>query len=83
MANQKANQQFTLKKVQAQFEDWRKTRKNRGFIPEALWDAAISLAGPYSLYQIKRITSKPHRAEGPGGNLAQRYTRGSHPNHLC
>lgn len=29
MANQKANQQFTLKKVQAQFENLRKTRKTR------------------------------------------------------
>ncbi len=54
MAKQKANHQFTLKQVQAQFENWRKTRKRRGFIPEALWDAAISLAGPYSLHQISK-----------------------------
>ena len=54
MAKQKANQQFTLKQVQAQFETWRKTRKSRGLIPEALWTAAISLAGPYSLHQISK-----------------------------
>jgi len=54
MAKQKANQRFTLKQVQVQFENWRKTRKSRGLIPEALWDAAISLAGPYSLHQISK-----------------------------
>lgn len=54
MAKQKANQRFTLKQVQVQFETWRKTRKSRGLIPEALWDAAISLAGPYSLHQISK-----------------------------
>ena len=54
MAKQKAHQQFTLKQVQAQFETWRKTRKSHGLIPEALWDAAISLAGPYSLHQISK-----------------------------
>jgi hypothetical protein len=62
MANQKANQQLTLKKVQVQFEDWRKTRKSRGFIPEALWDAAISLAGPYSLHQISKGLRLNHTA---------------------
>lgn len=62
MANQKANQQFTLKKVQAQFEDWRKSRKNRGFIPEALWDAAISLSGPYSFHQISKGLRLNHTA---------------------
>ena len=62
MAKQKSNQQFTLKQVQAQFENWRKTRKRRGFIPEALWDAAISLAGPYSLHQISKGLRLNHSA---------------------
>ena len=69
MDKQKSNQQFTLKQFQAQFENWRKTRKRRGFIPEALWDAAISLAGPYSLHQISKglrlnQTSLKERVEG-------------------
>ena len=62
MTKQKPNQQFTLKQVQAQFENWRKTRKSRGFIPEALWDAAISLAGPYSLHQISKGLRLNHSA---------------------
>ena len=62
MTNQEPNQQFTLKQIQAQFENWRKTRKSRGFIPEALWDAAISLAGPYSLRQISKGLRLNHTA---------------------
>lgn len=62
MAKQKANQKLTLKQVQTQFENWRKTRKSRGFIPEALWDAAISLAGPYSLHQISKGLRLNHTA---------------------
>ena len=62
MTNQEPNQKPALKKVQAEFENWRKTRKSRGFIPEALWGAAISLAGPYSLHQISKGLRLNHTA---------------------
>ena len=62
MTNQEPNQKPALKKVQAEFENWRKTRKSRGFIPEALWGAAISLAGPYSLHQISKGLRLNHSA---------------------
>ena len=54
MTSQKSSRKPSLKKVQGQFSNWRKTRKSRGPIPEALWDAAISLAGSYSLHQISK-----------------------------
>jgi len=62
MTSQKPNQKPTLKKVQGQFENWRKTRKSRGSIPEALWVAAISLAGSYSLHQISKGLRLNHTA---------------------
>ena len=82
MTNQEPNQKPALKKVQAEFENWRKTRKSRGFIPEALWGAAISLAGPYSLHQISKGLRLNHRTVGTGGCFGQRNFRGSRPNHL-
>ncbi len=54
MTKQKPNQKPIPKKVQAQFAAWRKIRKSRGPIPETLWDAAISLAGSYSIHQISK-----------------------------
>ncbi len=54
MTKQKPNQKPIPKKVRGQFAAWRKTRKNRGPIPGALWDAALSLAGAYSIHQISK-----------------------------
>jgi len=62
MTSQKSSRKPSLKKVQGQFSNWRKTRKSRGPISEALWDAAISLAGPYSLHQISKGLRLNHTA---------------------
>ncbi len=62
MTSQKSSWKPSLKKVQRQFESWRNTRKSRGPIPEALWDAAISLAGSYSVHQISKGLRLNHTA---------------------
>jgi len=62
MSTQKSSRKPSLKKVQGQFSNWRKTRKSRGPIPEALWDAAISLAGSYSVHQISKGLRLNHTA---------------------
>ncbi|HIJ58661.1 MAG TPA: hypothetical protein HPP41_03225 [Deltaproteobacteria bacterium] len=46
MTKQKPKQKPTFKEVQALFKNWRETRKICGPIPQALWDAAISIATP-------------------------------------
>ena len=44
-----------LDSLKYQFEQWRKTRKNRRErIPEALWSAAVGLRKQYSVNQISR-----------------------------
>jgi hypothetical protein len=44
-----------LESVKYQFEEWRKTRKNRRErIPETLWSAAVGLRNQYSVNQISR-----------------------------
>ena len=62
MTSQKSSRKPSLKKVQGQFSNWRNTRKSRGPIPEALWDAAISLAGSYSVHQISKGLRLNHTA---------------------
>jgi len=62
MTTQKSSRKPTLKKVQAKFESWRKTRKSCGPIPESLWDAAISLTGSYSVHQISKGLRLNHTA---------------------
>jgi hypothetical protein len=44
----------TLEGIRDQFETWRKTREKRTTIPDALWEAAISLWPRYSLCQISK-----------------------------
>ena len=45
----------TLEEVRDQFEDWRRTRKNRRDpIPAPLWKAAVKLSGSYSLHSISK-----------------------------
>lgn len=47
--------QSPIKKVQQQFENWRKNRKSkRSPIPEYLWEAAMGLHGEYSIYEIAK-----------------------------
>jgi hypothetical protein len=55
--------QPTLKEVQKQFEDWRRCRKNRRtHIPSALWEAATSLSGQYSVHEISKRLRLNHTA---------------------
>lgn len=46
--------QPTLEGVQQQFEEWCRHRGRREKIPPALWEAAASLAGQHSVYQISK-----------------------------
>jgi len=54
------SQQTSLEEVQAQFEQWRKSRDKRGAIPEALWKAAASLYPAYSLNRISKTLRLNH-----------------------
>ena len=49
-----ANKTSPLKKVQEQFEHWRRSRKKRGAIPDALWQAAVMLFPDYGLHRISK-----------------------------
>ena len=55
-----ARRHSKMKKVQQQFENWRKNRKGRSPIPESLWEAAVGLYGEYRIGEI----SKTLRLEG-------------------
>lgn len=47
--------QPSLEEVGDQFEDWRRTRKNRRDpIPPQLWKSAVNLAGSYSIHSISK-----------------------------
>lgn len=46
--------QPSLEEVEKQFEEWRRHRGRREKIPPALWEAAASLSGQYSVYQISK-----------------------------
>ncbi len=43
-----------LKEIQNQFETWRQTRQKRTPIPDALWQAAVSLAKNHSILEISK-----------------------------
>jgi len=49
-----ADKKLTLDRVREQFGHWRRTREKKGAIPEALWEAAVSLHSDYSLCQISK-----------------------------
>jgi hypothetical protein len=44
----------TLEVVRNQFEAWRKRRRCRGQIPEALWQAAVELCRDRSIFEVSR-----------------------------
>ena len=44
----------TLEEVRDEFENWRKSRRKRTAIPEALWQAAVSLSGDYPTLKISK-----------------------------
>jgi len=43
-----------LERLRGRFERWRRTRKVRGRIPEALWTAAVKLAAEYGTHRTAR-----------------------------
>jgi len=49
-----ASNQATFEEVREQFEQWRRTRRKRGLIPEQLWEAAISLTKEYTIHEITK-----------------------------
>jgi hypothetical protein len=51
----------TIEKIQEQFILWRNTRRCRGSVPEQLWEAAVSLAGDYSIGHICKVLGLNHR----------------------
>ena len=53
---------FTLEEVQKQFEQWRRNRKHREEIPEALWAAAASLATRHSVFHIAKALRLSYNA---------------------
>ncbi len=46
--------QVGIEEVQKRFEDWRRDRIKRSFIPESLWDAAVKLYPQYTPYEISK-----------------------------
>jgi hypothetical protein len=44
----------TIEIVRHQFEAWRKRRRCRGRIPEALWQAAADLCREHSIFEVSR-----------------------------
>jgi hypothetical protein len=57
----KPKDQPTLEEVHELFERWRSGKKGRDPIPPALWKAAISLAGQYSINRIARHLGLSHK----------------------
>jgi len=50
----------SLEEVQAQFEQWRRSRGKRQAIPASLWAAASSLYPSYSLHRISKTLGLNH-----------------------
>jgi hypothetical protein len=51
----------TLEEIREQFIAWRSSRRSsREPIPDALWDAAVSLSGEYSIGRISKVLSLGH-----------------------
>jgi hypothetical protein len=54
MASRK-HSNLTIEKVEASFDQWRKTRRGRSSIPEELWAAAGELARRHGVNRISRV----------------------------
>ena len=52
--------QPTVEEVQQLFEAWRSNKKRRDRIPEALWEAAVSLSRQQSAHQISKLLHLNH-----------------------
>ena len=71
-----------LAQVRDQFENWRKTRQKRTAIPEALWEAAVSLSRDYPTLQISKAlrlnyTTLKNRVQAAHSGFFQRTGAGS------
>lgn len=51
---QSKNCSKTIEALQKRFDDWRKIRKPRARIPDALWEVAVQAAGQYGLHRTAR-----------------------------
>ncbi len=51
----------TIEEIQEQFILWRRNRRCRGSVPEQLWEAAVSLAGDYTIGHICKVLGLNHR----------------------
>ncbi len=75
---------LTLEEVAEHFEQWRRSKKKGGRIPEQLWSEAIGLVGTYGVSQVTRtlrlggtdlnkrrgIVGTGNRRQNPGGKTA-------------
>ncbi|MBW1767331.1 MAG: hypothetical protein JRJ65_09810 [Deltaproteobacteria bacterium] len=69
-----------LAQVRDQFENWRKTRQKRTAIPDALWEAAVSLSKDYPTLQISKALRLHYTTLK---NRIQAEHRDSHPRSNC
>jgi hypothetical protein len=51
----------TIEEIQEQFILWRNNRRRREPVPDALWEAAVSLAEDYSIGHICKVLGLNHR----------------------
>lgn len=56
----RGNQHPTLEEVRELFDGWRRDRKRRDPIPQALWKAAVSLTGARSINEVARYLHLNH-----------------------
>lgn len=54
--------QSTAQEVLRQFKQWRRNKRGRQRIPEALWEAAVSLCGEHTVHQISQLLHLNHTA---------------------
>jgi len=70
----------SVAQVRDQFENWRKTRQKRTAIPEALWEAAVSLSRDYPILQISKALRLNYTTLK---NRVQAAHSGSQPRSKC
>jgi|SRR5271157_280065 len=57
---QKGSHYPTLEEVRELFDEWRRDRRRRDPIPQALWGAAVSLTGARSINEVVRYLHLNH-----------------------